>query len=71
MLKDVTEMSELAFVEKYMAMIVKINKRFDTKEFSTEDRDDYYEAYNNQIVNVLTIINPEHEFYPDDESRYL
>ena len=71
MLKDTASMNESEFVEKYMAVVVKLNKRAESKEYSIEDRDDYYEAYNNKVVTVLSLINPENEFYPDNEDKYL
>lgn len=71
MLKDSISMGESDFVEKYMTVVVKTNKRFESKEFSIEDRDDYYEAYNNKVVTVLSLIHPENEFYPDNEDKYL
>jgi hypothetical protein len=71
MLKDIASLNETAFVEKYMGVVVKLNKRIESKEYSVEDKDDYYEAYNNKVVTVLTLINPENEFYPDNEDKYL
>jgi|GEM_PF-1049781 len=71
MLNDIKDMDESAFVEKYMAVIVKLHKHIESKEYSVNDRDDYFEAYNNKVVTVLTLINPDNEFYPDNEDRFL
>lgn len=70
-LKDIAILNETAFVEKYTGVVVKLNKRAESKEFSIEEKDDYYETYNNKVVSVLALINPENEYYPDNEDKYL
>lgn len=67
MLDDSTKLSEEEFEKKYMAEVVKLNKRIEAKEYSVEDNDDYYESFNNTLVTILEIINPINLYYPEDD----
>jgi hypothetical protein len=69
MLDDSKILSESDFETKYMAEIVRLNKRIEAKEYSVEDNDDYYESFNNTIVTILELINPVNLYYPDDEDN--
>ncbi len=71
MLDDSRVLSEIEFESKYMAEIVRLNKRMEAKEYSIEDNDDYYESYNNTIVAILELINPVNLYYPEDETTKI
>ncbi len=65
MLDDSMSLSEQEFESKYMAEVVRLNKRIETKKYSVEDNDDYYESFNNTVVTILELINPVNLYYPE------
>ncbi len=67
MLEDSKLLPETEFEAKYMAEVVKLNKRIEAKEFCIEDDDDYYESFNNTVVTILELINPVNLYSTDDE----
>lgn len=60
MLADSKKLTEKEFEAKYIKELTALKKRFEDKEYSVEDGDDYYESYNNTLVEILKIINPIH-----------
>lgn len=58
MLNDSKNLTEQVFEAKYKAELARLKKRAESKEFSIEDNDDYYESFNNTIVTILELINP-------------
>ena len=69
MLDDSEIFTESEFETKYMAEVVKLNKRIEGKVFSIENNDDYYESFNNTVVMILEIIDPVNLYYPDEEGK--
>ena len=62
MLEDSRMLNEKEFVNKYQGELASLKERFENKEYSKEDGDDYFESYNNTIVSILMIINPIYEY---------
>lgn len=58
MLSDSKELTEEQFESKYKTELAKLKDRFENKEYSVEDDDDYYESFNNTLVSILELINP-------------
>ena len=58
MLEDSKELTEEQFESKYKLELAKLKARFETKEYSIKDNDDYYESFNNTLVSILELINP-------------
>lgn len=66
MLKDSHKMIEEDFQLKYFNEIKLLKINNDEKPYSGEYEDDYDEAYNNQIVEILTIVNPINQYDLDE-----
>ena len=60
MLSDSCQLTESEFEAKYLNELSELKKRAESKEYSAEDGSDYYESYNNALVEILKIINPKH-----------
>ncbi len=60
MLADSRSLTESEFESKYLKEMRDLKERAESKDYSVEDCDDYYESYNNTLVTVLQIINPIH-----------
>lgn len=58
MLRDTSVLTEQQFESKYLAELAVLKERFENKEYSVNDDDDYYETYNNTLVDILELINP-------------
>ena len=67
MLDDSMSLAEQDFEAKYMAEVVRLNRRIEAKKYSVEDKDDYYESFNNTVVSILELINPINLYYPENE----
>ena len=62
MLADSRALTEKEFESKYLQELASLKERSENKEYSVEDGDDYYEAYNNTLVEILKIIDPIHQY---------
>jgi len=60
MLVDSNNLTESEFESKYLKEMADLKERAESKNYSVEDGDDYYESYSNTLVSVLKIINPIH-----------
>lgn len=67
LIADSSLLTEAQFEAKYLAELANLKTRAEAKDFSLEDGDDYFEAYNNTIVGVLSLLNPLHLYDLSDE----
>jgi len=61
MLKDSKSLTASQFEQKYLAELESLKKKFTGKKY-IPDEDDYYEAYNNAVVGILSLLNPIHGY---------
>ena len=69
MLADSSKLTESQFESKYLAELEDLKARASSKPFSIADGDDYYEAYNNTVVGILTLLNPIHLYDLSDRAE--
>ncbi|WP_045856661.1 hypothetical protein [Teredinibacter purpureus] len=58
MLNDSDKLTEQEFELKYLEKVAVLNSRIEGENASTEDDDDYYEAFSNALTTILVLINP-------------
>lgn len=67
MISDISNMCECEFVDKYLKILQEIEREFDMIDDSNHKNTiEELAGYNNAVVFVLSLINPQYEFERDE-----